>query len=98
MTDPLIYRLLAIVALVGATAFIAAFSREPWRRHQFGRSLMAMAAGIWVFALTATLNIWLDYDYPLRQEMRIVAYTAINYAIWSRLFVLLQLQRRDRVK
>lgn len=97
MADPMIFKILAAITLGGAIAFVVLFAREPWRRSEFGRSLMLMAVAVLLFTLTSTLRQFFGTEYPGRTEIRVVAQGFLAYAMWSRFFVLLRLRRGDRL-
>ncbi|MGH1563024.1 putative phage holin [Mumia sp. DW29H23] len=96
MNDPLIINVLSLLIAVGAVAFVVMFAREPWWRSWFGRSLMAMAGALVVFALVVVLTLWLGRHYPGREALRVTGYSLVAVAIWSRVYVLWRVRRDDR--
>lgn len=97
MSDPEVFRVLSIVALVGVVAFIAVFAREPWHRSNFGRSLMVTAIAILLFSTTSVLRHWFGPDYWGYHEIRIVANVLIAYAVWTKLNTLVEARRAFRL-
>lgn len=96
MEDPFILRLVAATAFVGSTLFIGLFSLDPWFKREFGRSIMAMSVGVWIFSLLVLIKPWTGADFGARQWLRGTSYTLITYAVWSRFFVLLAERLRER--
>lgn len=94
--DSIEFRVLSTAVLIASTVFIAIFAREPWWRAPFGRSVMTMAAGIWLFAIIATLRQWLGPDYRGREIVRDSAQTLVLLAMVERIVVLVRARRRKR--
>lgn len=91
--DPLTYRLLAIAGLAVVIVFIGLFSREPWWRQPFGRSLMFLAVSLGLFELATALRQWFGPEYPGRQVVR---YTAQIVMLSSVVAITVELIRARR--
>ena len=96
MNEPPIINVLASLTGLGALTFVLLFVREPWWRSWFGRSLMTMAVGMFIFASMALLQIRLGSDYPFRGTLRLIGYALLTVAMWSRVYVLWRARRADR--
>lgn len=96
MQDSIEFRVLSTAVLIASTIFIAIFSREPWWRAPFGRSVMTMAVGIWIFAAIASVRQWLGPDYPGREVVRDSAQALVLLAMVERTVVLIRARRRDK--
>lgn len=95
MEDPIAFQILSGTTLIGILVFIVLLAREPWRRSEFGRSLMAMSVGILLFASLTMLRIVFGPDYAAREWVRTIAYVFILYAVVTRTRTLWRLQRQD---
>lgn len=96
MTDPFIVRAFAVPAFIGATLFIALFLLDPWWKREFGRSVMAMTVGVWIFSGIVLIRIWTGPDFDARQSLRAISYALITYSTWSRFGVLLHQRITER--
>lgn len=86
----------SIGLLVVAVVFLVIFMLEPWWRHQFGRSVMVMTAGIILLSTLGLLTYILGPDYPGREQLVVLGRLAIAIAIVQRTAVLVRERRRDR--
>lgn len=93
--DPIALKIVSGLTFVAILVFILLFSREPWRRTEFGRSLMAMSVGVLLFASLSALRAVFGPDYPGREVVRFSAFVFVFYAIVTRTWTLWKLQRRD---
>lgn len=87
---------LTVALFVVTTVFIAAFIREPWWRAPFGRSVMVLSGGLWLYSGTAVLHIIGGSDYPGRALVVIGALSLVDLAMVSRTLVVLRAQRRNK--
>lgn len=97
-----VFVLMSVACWTGSSLFIGLFLFEPWRRTPFGRSLMAMGVAVWMFSLMASARLFLEPTqprppaYPGEDVLRLVVYSLVIYAVWSRSFVLIRERRKDR--
>lgn len=96
MNDPLYVDALAGLLWLGSLVFIVSYSLEAWWQTWFGRSLMTMAIGMFIFASMALISMRLGPDYPFRDALRLVGYALLNLAMWSRVYVLWRARKADR--
>ncbi len=86
-----VYVATAVVSVV----FMALYSRDPWWRTLFGRSLMLLAASVFLVGLSVVLFRFVGDDYPGREVLIIVAADATFVAMLLRTIVLVRAQRAD---
>lgn len=96
MNDPAHINVLAGLLWAGSLVFMLLYAVEPWWRSWFGRSLMTMAVGMFIFASMALLQIRLGSEYPFRGTLRLIGYALLTVAMWSRVYVLWRARRADR--
>lgn len=70
-----------------ALLFAALYTRSPWRSTEAGKSLMFTALAIAAIGLQQLIFWWFG-DYPGRDELRAVAYSALALAMLHRVIVL----------
>lgn len=75
-----------VVAAVASVAFMALYARDPWWRSWFGRSLMLLAAAVFLAGLSVVLH---------RDVLMLAAVDATLVAMVLRTAVLVAAQRRD---
>jgi hypothetical protein len=90
-------RMYVATALVSAV-FIVLYSRDPWHRSWFGRSLMALAVSLLLVGVSVILYRAFGPDYPLRSVLIIATVDIANFAIVTRVLVLIGAQRKDEHK
>lgn len=95
MGDPLYLSILSAAILVVTSLFIAVFACEPWWRHQFGQSVMALAAAVWIFSLLSVLRQLLGAEYLGRVHLLTLGRLLVLVAITQRLAVLLRARRHS---
>ena len=98
MHDPLYLSVLSALILTVTTIFIGVSAREPWWRHQFGQSVMALAAAVWIFSLLSVLRQLLGSEYVGRVHLLTLGRVLVLIAITQRLAVLLRARRRPRAR
>lgn len=96
MNDPAHINILAGLLWFGSLVFVLYYATEPWWRSWFGRSLMTMALGMLIFSSMALIQIRLGSEYPFRSTLRLIGYTLLTLAMWSRVYVLWRARRADR--
>lgn len=84
----------AIVSIV----FMVLYARDPWYRSWFGRSLMLLAASVFLVGLSVVLFRFVGPDYPGRGVLIIVAADTTFLAMVVRTLVLIAAQRADEHK
>lgn len=84
----------AFVALV----FMALYSRDPWWKTAFGRSLMLLAFSMFVLGVSVVLFRFVGPDYFGRPVVIIFVADSVFLAMCMRTVVLWNAQRRDRRK
>lgn len=87
---------LSVAIAIVTLSFIAVFAREPWRRHSFGQSVMALAVAILIFQALGLLRQFLGDDYAGRQWALGVGRLIVLVAMTQRLWVLVRARRGDR--
>ncbi|BDB62345.1 hypothetical protein [Rhodococcus sp. RDE2] len=70
-----------------ALVFATLYTRSPWRSTEAGKSLMFTALAIAAIGLQQLIFWWFG-DYPGRDELRAVAYSALALAMLHRVIVL----------
>ncbi len=84
----------AFIALV----FMALYSRDPWFKSWFGRSLMLLALSIFMVGVSVILYRLYGPDYPLRSVLIIATADTAFVAMLLRTLVLIGAQRADEHK
>lgn len=84
----------AFIALV----FMALYSRDPWQKSWFGRSLMLLALSIFLVGVSVILFRLYGPDYPLRPVLIVVTADTAFFAMLVRTLVLIGAQRNDEHK
>lgn len=87
-----VYTVTAIVSVL----FIVLYSRDPWWRSLFGRSLMLLAVAVFLYGLSVVLFRFVGPDYFGRDALLVVAADATLAAMALRTWVLWVAQKRDR--
>lgn len=86
---------LSVLITVVTVLFVATFAREPWWRHPFGQSVMALAVAILIFQVLSLLRQFFGAEYWGREWALGFGRTLVLVAISQRLWVLLRMRRRD---
>jgi hypothetical protein len=84
----------AVLTLAWSLWFVWIYSRDPWWKTWFGRSLMLLAVGLTLNEISVVLFRNLG-DYPGRAFLIVVAQDVILAAMVIRTLVLRDAQRRD---
>lgn len=87
----------AVLTAATAVVFIALYSRDPWWKSWFGRSLMLVAVAFFLYGLSVVLFRNFG-DYPGRDVLIVVAQDASFAAMVMRTAVLWGAQRADEHK
>jgi len=85
----------AVMTLAWSVWFMWIYSRDPWWRTWFGRSLMLLAVGLTLQEISVVLFRNFGY-YPGRDVLIVVTQDVILTAMVIRTLVLRDAQRRDR--
>lgn len=88
-------RVLLLMMTVLAWAFVAVYSRQPWRQTQAGRSVMATTVALGLIG-TQLASVWWFGDYPGRAEIRSLVLLALVLTLLHRLLVLLKILFEER--
>jgi hypothetical protein len=80
---------------VAAAVFIALYSRDPWHKSWFGRSLMMIAVSMLLLGISVVLFRLFGPDYPFRSVLIIVVADLTFAAMVARTAVLWAAQRDD---
>jgi hypothetical protein len=72
---------LLVLAAPAANCFPVVYAFRPWRSSQIGRALMTKAVGLAIFIDVALLALVFP-DYPLRPQIRVVAFSLVVVGIW----------------
>lgn len=84
MDDPQLFKILSTATFAVGLVFLVLFAREPWRKNWYGTSVIVLALGVTLFALTTVLRQWFGMDYPGRQVIRVSAQLLILAAMLER--------------
>ncbi len=95
------YEFDANVSLIYLAVLVAAFTllygfRSNWRANRVGKVFLVKTVFLSLVLAQIVLSTWWDTDYPLRQQIRFVLYTAGAWTYASMVVTLLREQRRDR--
>jgi hypothetical protein len=88
----------AVVAtFAGAFVFVALYAwrtRGAWRVTAVGRNVMALMSVILVVSALAVAAIIWGTDWPYRNAVRFVAWSAVAVCVWWRVVILWRIQHR----
>lgn len=85
----------AVLTLAWSVWFMWIYSRDPWWRTWFGRSLMLLAVGLTL--QEASVVLFRNFgDYPGRELLIVITQDVILAAMVIRTIVLRDAQRNDR--
>lgn len=83
----------------GAVTFVIGYAwstRGAWSRSAMGRHVMTFMAVIMVASGLALAGVLFGTDWPARDAIRAVAWTAIGACIWWQVGLLRRVQREHR--
>lgn len=86
-----------IATAVGALVFVASYAwrtRGAWRGSSVGRNVMALMAVILIVSALAVASIAWGTNWPYRNVIRFVAWSAVAVCVWWRVIILYRVQRR----
>ncbi len=97
------YELAANVSLLFLAAFVTGFtvlyvSRSIWWRNEIGKIYLAKCIVLSLVLDQIALVVWVEADYPFRQQIRFALYTTGAVVYLPMLFSLWMQQRSDRRK
>ncbi|MCV7255706.1 hypothetical protein H7J86_26425 [Mycobacterium hackensackense] len=87
--------LLYLAALVTIFALLYGF-RSNWRSSRVGKVFLIKCAFLSLVLWQIVLSAWWDSDYPFRQPIRFILYTAGAWTYASMVVQLIREQQRDR--
>lgn len=95
------YEFDANVSLIYLAVLAAVFTllyglRSNWRGNRVGKVFLIKSVFLFLVLAQIALASWWDADYPLRQQVRFILYTAGAWTYASMVLTLLREQRRDR--
>ena len=88
-----------IATAVGALAFVVSYAwltRGAWRATAVGRNVMALMAVILIVSALAVAGIMWGRDWPHRDLIRFVAWSAVAVVVWWRVVILYRVHRRKQ--
>lgn len=95
------YELDANISLIYLAVLVTIFTvlygfRSNWRANRVGKVFLIKSVFLALVLLQIVVATWWDTDYPLRQQIRFILYTAGAWTYASMVVQLWQQQRRDR--
>lgn len=97
------YEFDANVSLIYLAVLVTAFTvlyglRSNWRANRVGQVFLIKSVFLSLVLVQIVLSSWWDADYPLRQQIRFILYTAGAWTYASMVVALYREQNRDRRK
>lgn len=84
-------------AAVCAWTFVGLYvGRSNWRAEAIGKVMVLTNVFLALVLTQAALSQWTDQDYPYRDQVRIIMYTALAYGIGWKIALLLRAQRDSK--
>jgi hypothetical protein len=95
------YRIAANVSLVYMALFVTVFTllyaiRSNWRVNRIGKVFLAKGIAFSAVLWQIVIALWIDTEYPHRQELRFAIYSLGALAYLAMVVVLVIEQRNDR--
>lgn len=86
-----------VASALGALVFVASYAwrtHGAWRATAVGRNVMALMAVILIVSALAVAGIVWGRDWPHRDLIRFVAWSAVAVCVWWRVVILYRVQHR----
>lgn len=95
------YRVAANVCLAFAAALVTLFTglyafRSKWKTNRIGPVYLVKCIAMTLFLVQAAVAVWIDQDYPFRQQIRFAIYAYVAVVYVPMCITLWLEQQRDR--